>query len=93
MNPRILLLIAAAILIAGGCATKRYGRLQAVSGIEKQHYSCEDIEVELGKIATFRKQIAEGSDINMASIGAFLVDLGIWQHNGKKRGGKNRLHA
>ena len=69
--------ILALILVVGGCATKRYGRMQAVSGVEKQQYSCEDIEIELAKVVEFRKQIAEGSEINVASVGAFLADFGI----------------
>ena len=72
-----LLLIVAATLIAGGCATKRYGRMQTVSGVEERGYTCEDIEIELAKVAEFRKQIAEGSEVNIASIGGFLGDFGI----------------
>ncbi len=64
-------------LVAGGCATKRYGRMQAVSEVEKQTYTCEDIEIEMAKVAEFRKQIEEGSEINAASVGAFLADFGV----------------
>ena len=70
-------IVLASTLVASGCATKRYGRMQAVSGVEKQHYTCEDIEIELAKIVEFRRQIAEGSEINVASVGGFLGDLGI----------------
>ena len=69
--------ILALMLVAGGCATKRYGRMQAVSGVEKQEYTCSDIEIEIAKVVEFRKQIAEGSEINVASVGAFLADFGI----------------
>ena len=69
--------ILALVLVAGGCATKRYGRMQSVSGVEKQQYTCQDIDIELAKVVEFRKQVAEGSEINVASVGAFLADFGI----------------
>ncbi len=80
MTNRIQIALAAAValtLVAGGCATKRYGRMQTVSGVERDRYTCEDIEIELAKVAEFRRQVAEGSEINIASIGGFLGDFGI----------------
>ena len=66
-----------ALAMASGCATKRYGRMQELSCAERTHYTCQEIEVELAKVVEFRRQIAKGAEIDMASVGAFLVDLGI----------------
>ena len=71
-----MLLMAFAVVI-GGCATKRYGRLQPLTATEEAHFDCKDIETALAQVAAFRKQIAEGSEINVASVGAFLGDFGI----------------
>lgn len=70
-------LVVGIALALGACATKRYDRAQRVTGTERAYYTCKDIEIELSKIAEMRRQIAEGSEINAASVGAFLADFGI----------------
>ncbi len=66
-----------ATLMISGCATKRYDRLQSVSGAEALAYDCKDINLELAKVAEARRQVAEGSQINLMSVAGFLGDFGI----------------
>jgi hypothetical protein len=64
-------------LAAVGCATKRYGRLQPVTGEETHSYSCEEIRVELSKIDAFELQVAQGAEFSALSVASFLGDFGI----------------
>lgn len=70
-------------LATGGCATKRYGRMQPLTAAEGQYYDCNAIEIEIAKIEAFRQQVAEGSKINGASVMGFLGDWGIGNANEK----------
>ena len=83
-------LAALTLAMTSGCATKRYGRMQELSGVERTHYTCREIELELAKVAEFRRQIAEGAEINLASVGGFLGDFGIG--NAMEKGGR-RTHG
>lgn len=74
---RKLLCIALAAIVLMGCATKRHGRLTPLSDVEQDAYTCEQIEIELAKVAEFQKQIAENSKINLASVGGWLADFGL----------------
>ena len=85
------LAVLVALAMTSGCATKRYGRMQELSGIEKDAYTCREIELELAKVAEFRRQIAEGSEINLASVGGFLGDFGIG--NAIEKGAAERTAA
>ena len=71
----ILLLLA--VLALAACATKRYGRVQGLSELEKDKYQCEDIGLELAKIDEFEKQIKEGAEFSTASVFGILGDFGI----------------
>jgi len=71
------ILLALALVLIGGCATKRYGRLQPVSETEAQLYDCRDIELELAKVSAFRDQVAKQDDLSGASVAGFLGDFGI----------------
>ncbi len=72
-----LLCIALAAVVLVGCATKRYGRIESLSDVEQDAYTCEEIEIEFAKIAEFQKQIGENSKLDAASVGAWLVDYGL----------------
>ncbi len=72
---RVTLVVIAMALVAG-CATKRYGRMQAVTDVEQQYFDCRDIEIELAKIAAFRQEIADAK-MDGRSVAAFLGDFGI----------------
>lgn len=75
---RVLVVATVAVgLMLGGCATKRYGRLQPLSPLEAKAYDCDDIALELSKIEAFQNAVADGSRTNGASIAAFLVDFGL----------------
>lgn len=74
---RNILIITAVLLVIGGCATKRYGRLQPVSETEASLYDCRDIELELAKVAAFRDQMAKADDLGVASVAGFLGDFGL----------------
>ncbi len=71
-----LVVVLLAIALNTGCATKRYGRMQAVTETEAQYYDCRDIEIELAKIAAFRQEIAD-AEMDGRSVAAFLGDFGI----------------
>lgn len=66
-----------ALLLASGCATKRYGRLQPLTGVERVAYSCRDIDLELAKVGAFQQQVIEGAEFNAASALGILGDWGI----------------
>lgn len=64
-------------LIVAGCATKRYGRLQPLTGAERVAYTCRDVDIEIAKVGAFQAQVAEGAQFNMASVLGILGDYGI----------------
>lgn len=69
-----------AVLVASsvaGCATKRYGRLTEVSGVESNFYTCREIQLEKAKVEAFRLQVAQGAQIDWRSVAGFLGDYGI----------------
>lgn len=51
--------------------------MQPLSDLERQSYTCEQIELELSKVDAFRQQMAKDDDINAASVAGFLGDFGI----------------
>lgn len=85
---KILMPALAVALVTTGCATKRYGRVQPLSGVEKVAYTCRDIEIEVAKVEAFQQQVAEGAKFNVASVLGFLGDYGIG--NSMERGGADR---
>jgi hypothetical protein len=76
-NKKITLLAIFTISFLNSCATKRFDRLQPVSATEAKYYSCKDINIELAKVAEARKQVADGSKLDMAAVAGFLGDFGI----------------
>jgi len=82
MKYAALTMISVAVAL-GGCATKRYGRLQPLTAAETQVYDCRDIEVEIAKVEAFRQQVSDGARINGASVMGFLGDWGIGNANEK----------
>lgn len=77
MNTSKLFAVGCIALAVSGCATKRYGRLQPVSGAESSFYSCREIELEMAKVESFRNQVSDGAKVNFASVAGFLGDWGI----------------
>jgi len=71
-----LLFILVAIFTVG-CATKRYGRMQNITGYESKSYDCKEIKIELSKIDAFELQVEKGSKFSFLSIASFLGDFGI----------------
>jgi hypothetical protein len=65
------------LLLTSACATKRYGRLQPLTGAERVGYTCKDIDIEIAKVQAFQAQVAEGARFNMASVLGILGDYGI----------------
>ena len=74
-NSVIILLVGGLALSA--CATKRYGRMQPLSEVEKQNYTCREIAIEISKVESFQKQITDGTKTNTKSIAGVIGDLGI----------------
>jgi|SRR4249919_754698 len=66
-----------AALLLTGCATKRYGRLQPLTGAERVAYTCRDIDLEIAKVQAFQQQVVEGAQFNVASVLGILGDYGI----------------
>lgn len=62
---------------ASGCATKRYGRLTDVSGVEQTEMTCREVRLEKAKVEAFRLQVANGAKIDWRSVAGFLGDYGI----------------
>ena len=85
----VCIMLSATILT--GCATKRHGRLAPLSDVERDAYSCEQIQVELAKVAAFQEQVAENSKVNLASVGAWLVDGGLGNAMERNAAGKTAL--
>lgn len=71
--------IAGALLVTSvsGCATKRYGRLQPLTGYETLNYSCEQIRIELSKVDAFDRQVEQQAKFSGMSVASFLGDFGI----------------
>lgn len=76
-SPSQLIIVLCCAVVVAGCATKRYGRLQGLTDAEKSVYECKDINLELAKIAEFRRSMAEEAKTDARSVGAFLMDFGI----------------
>ena len=64
-------------LVLSGCATKRYGRMQPLTGAERAAYTCREVAIEIAKVQSFQTQVAEGAQFNMASVLGILGDYGI----------------
>ncbi|HHA2933196.1 TPA: hypothetical protein ACOFD0_002267 [Stenotrophomonas maltophilia] len=71
--------IAGALLVTSvsGCATKRYGRLQPLTGYETLNYSCDLIRIELAKVDAFDRQVEQQAKFSGMSVASFLGDFGI----------------
>ncbi len=60
------------------CATKRYGRLQNVSEKEEQYISCRELDIEIDKAESFKRNVSYiNSDFSREDVFGFLGDLGI----------------
>lgn len=77
MKFRALASVIVIAMLASGCATKRYGRVQPITGFEKVQYTCRDIELEIAKVQSFQRQVTEGAEFNAASALGILGDFGI----------------
>lgn len=64
-------------LATSGCATKRYGRMQPLTYAETEAYDCRQLDIEIAKVEAFRQQVADGAQVNLASVAGFLGDWGI----------------
>ena len=81
------------LLLLASCATHRYGRALALTDIERQTLSCEQIEVEIAKCNAFLAEIAQPVPGGAAALG-FLGDLGIgnsMEKSDARKSGMKRL--
>lgn len=69
--------VALAASLLSGCATKRYGRLQPLTGAERVAYTCREVDLEIAKVQAFQHQVTQGAQFNMASVLGILGDYGI----------------
>lgn len=91
MKRALMIIAVTAVVATTGCATKRYGRVQPLSGAEMQGYTCREIDIEISKVQAFQQQIAEGADFNAASALGILGDFGIG--NSMERGAAEKSAA
>lgn len=77
MKFRALASVMIVATVVSGCATKRYGRVQPITGFEKVQYTCRDVELEIAKVQSFQQQVTEGAEFNAASALGILGDFGI----------------
>lgn len=91
MKRSSMIIVVAAMVVSTGCATKRYGRVQPLTGAEMQTYSCREIDLEIAKVQAFQQQIAEGGEFNAASALGILGDFGIG--NSMERGSAEKSAA
>jgi hypothetical protein len=77
MQMKLCVTVAMLALSLGGCATKRYGRMQPLSGAERSAYSCRELGIEMAKIEAFDDAIKQGSQADARSALGFLADFGI----------------
>jgi hypothetical protein len=77
MRQLIVGVVISSMLVTTACATKRYGRLQPLTGAERVAYNCRDIDLEIAKVGAFQQQVVEGAQFNMASVLGILGDYGI----------------
>ena len=76
MTRKIVIMLFATVALTG-CATKRYGRVQPLTGAERTAYTCREIDIEIAKVESFKQQIVEGAEFNAASALGILGDFGI----------------
>jgi hypothetical protein len=70
--PLVLLLLA-----IQGCATKTYGRQEAMTPYERHNLSCQQIDQETAKVQAFVDRVNEESRFSGLDLVALLVDFGI----------------
>lgn len=69
----IALFAALALALAGGCATKNYGRIEAGAA----DGSCADVAAGLADVTQFRAEVARRSAFGPEDVLALLIDFGI----------------
>ena len=78
------ILLLAGIFICEGCATKTYGRMDALTDAEKSSMTCGDVAAEMKKTYDFMNQVGRGSQASGADVAAQLIDYGIGNEKEKK---------
>ncbi|MEO0511204.1 MAG: hypothetical protein AAF065_15245 [Verrucomicrobiota bacterium] len=76
VSVKLLTILTIAGLLSG-CATKRYGRMTSLTGMEKDVYDCKDIALEISKVEKFILEVNEGAEVDFMSVAGFLGDFGI----------------
>jgi len=72
------LLLALISSVFTACSTKRYGRLQTLSPLEKDNLTCKNIRVEIDKANYFLKHVnVENDKLDQEYLLGILGDLGI----------------
>jgi hypothetical protein len=77
---KFILFAATSVCLAtalSGCATKRYGRMDAVVAAEEQAYDCRQIAIEIAKVEGFELKVEKGAKVDLMSVAGFLGDYGI----------------
>jgi len=66
-----------AVAFAQGCATKHYGRQDALTPYEKDTLTCRDIELRTAEAARFIDRVEKESEFSGLDALAILIDFGV----------------
>lgn len=65
------------LLLLAGCATKQYPQAPAMTAAEADAFQCKDVDVELAKAQSIRKEIDSTGQFDGRTVLGALGDFGI----------------
>jgi hypothetical protein len=77
MKYSLIAVSVAAMVLASGCATKRYPIATELSAAEIELMDCEDLALELARADQIDAQINDTAETDWRSVAGFLGDYGI----------------
>ena len=66
-----------AVVFAQGCATKHYGRQDALTSYEKDTLTCRDVDLQSAETRGFIDRVNKESEFSGLDALAILIDFGI----------------
>lgn len=77
MRVMMMAVVLGAVVLASGCATKRYPIATPLSAAEARLMDCSDLELELVRAEQVEQQISQTAQVDWRSVAGFLGDYGI----------------
>lgn len=71
------MMVAAAVALISGCATKQYPQAAAVTGEESSVLDCKALSVEIAKTHSVQQEIERTGDFDGRTVLGVLGDFGI----------------